>query len=461
MKKRVLLTPIDLSRPATRRGGTFEKQILPLGSINYKGRKITFDRKYLTDLAVSFKERAYDQVAVIHATETNQHNLDPRNFGGDVISLSVKADGLYAKIRPDSDTARLLGKNPNLGVSARIVEGLEKADGRVFPRAIQHVLLTMDPQVTGMKPWRTVDLSVYNGSTRRVVDLTALTIEKESEMPKIKGPTSRVKAKAKTQEPKQQAQPGFLDLSTLTDEDLDALLDLATPADAPRPKSTKKVTEETTFEDEVDEDAEVDEDEDDVEDVDPDDIDDEDLDEEVVEEEPDDDADESDLSEDQPPAGNLATALAAEKQRRKAAAPKQKVAKRATDLSARNDRRRQIDLAAGASVSTDHDALSAMREEIAVERWEARRKAYTQAGVPPFLLDLAAPLLSTPDAVVIDLSTSDEPVNATQVVADVLDGVKGMIDLRPEIGHAVDLSQDQEQTSEVASLLDAWENERF
>src|SRR5690606_27125899 len=109
--------------------------------------------------ATAFKSGAYDQVPLVFADHENRHNLDPKRFGGEIEDFVVKNDGLYAKVSATSDTAKVLKNNPRLGVSARIVEGLEKSDGRVFPRAIQHVLLTMDPRVTGMKPWQTIDLS--------------------------------------------------------------------------------------------------------------------------------------------------------------------------------------------------------------------------------------------------------------------------------------------------------------
>lgn len=462
MKKRIILTPVDLAESTTKANGVFEKQILPLGSINYKGRKITFDRKFLTDLAESFNAGAYDQVPLVYATEDNQHNLDPKRFGGEVKRFRVRPDGLYATIAPDRETSKVLAKNPRLGVSARIVEGLEKSDGRKFDRAIQHVLLTMDPRVTGMKPWRTVDLSGYNGGAHQVVDLTALTIEEESEMPRKTAAVSSVKAKAKTQEPAPDAN-GILDLSSLTDKQLDLLLSATedTPAPKAKAKKVKPAAEAEVdpddIEDEDEDDDESDEDESDDEVDEDDEVDD---DEEGDADEDDDDADATeDLSAPKPNA--LTEALAAEKAAREAKGKKKAKPKVPVNLSSKQ-RRGAIDLAADALGAGDRDAVALMREEMATERWESQRKAYTKAGVPPFLLDLAAPLLSSPDAAVIDLSTSDEPVNASKVVADVLDGVKGLIDLRPEMGHRIDLSSDDEDAAtETDALIKAWDNDQY
>lgn len=160
-------TPVDLSRSA------FRKQILPLGSINYKGRTIAFTREYLADLAASFKKAAFDQVPFVLADQDNRHTMDPERFRGEVRGMELTNTGLDAIIEfPDEASAAAVRSNPNLGVSARIVEGMTRADGKSFPRAIQHVLGTLDPRVNGLQPWQAVNLSGYN-SDIQVVDLTA------------------------------------------------------------------------------------------------------------------------------------------------------------------------------------------------------------------------------------------------------------------------------------------------
>lgn len=429
MKKRTLLTPIDLAAATQTGKRTFLKQVLPLGSINYRGRKIVFDKAYLTDLAESFNDGAYDQVPVVAADPDNRHNMDPNRFGGEIQGFEVKDDGLYAKVSATKATARLLNDNPKLGVSARIVEGLEKSDGRKYRRAIQHVLLTMDPRVTGMKPWQTVDLSVYNGGDRRVVDLTALTIDKEIGMPKIKGRATE-KPKSQTTPPTQTE--GVLDLSELSDEDLDLLLSVAGGVD-----------DET---DEVDETDETDE-------------------AEVEEEDGEDDEESTDLSEEPTKVPAFIKSAQDEKERR-TKGKKGKKAKKGTppvltNLSSPSRRVSTVDLAEDALGSDERDRVSDLEINLAEERWENHRREYARAGVPPFVLDLAAPLLSAPEETVVNLSSADEPVNATTIVRSVLDGLKGMIDLTPELGHAVDLSNDGEPQGESVKLLDAWDNDRY
>ena len=57
-----ILTPVQTGSPVDLSRTLFRKQILPIGTINYKGRKIAFTKEYLTDLANAFKTAAFDQV---------------------------------------------------------------------------------------------------------------------------------------------------------------------------------------------------------------------------------------------------------------------------------------------------------------------------------------------------------------------------------------------------------------
>lgn len=160
----------------------FRKQILPVGSIDYNGRKIDFTREYLADLADNFDAKAYDQVPFLLADpETNAHTADPDRFRGEVTGLELAQDGLYAHIELSKPGAELVKDNPRLGVSARIVTDPPRTDGQHFTRAVQHVLGTMDPRVTGMKAWEPLDLS----NEPDVVNLTAATYQGEGTMPEL------------------------------------------------------------------------------------------------------------------------------------------------------------------------------------------------------------------------------------------------------------------------------------
>jgi hypothetical protein len=148
---------VELSR------GRYRKQILKFQTINYTGRdgnsrKITFDRKFGIDLVRAFKDGAYDQVPFQLADASNTHTNDPTRTGGEIVGVELSADGSGVDGIFDlwGSGIKTVEQNPKLGVSARIIENLQHSDGRHYPRALQHVLGTVDPQVTRMKPWEKV-----------------------------------------------------------------------------------------------------------------------------------------------------------------------------------------------------------------------------------------------------------------------------------------------------------------
>jgi hypothetical protein len=167
-----LLTPVD--RGKARPSGAsrlWRKQILPVGEISYKGRKIAFTPEYLAGLAKAFNARAFDQVPFQLAPGDNSHTNDPERFRGEVRGFEATDDGLDLILAATEDGDEVLRKNPALGVSARIVEDYHRADGAFFPAAIQHVLGTLDPRITGMRPWQAIEAA--NDGDGEVLDLTA------------------------------------------------------------------------------------------------------------------------------------------------------------------------------------------------------------------------------------------------------------------------------------------------
>jgi hypothetical protein len=161
---------------------TYRKQVLPKGSIQYKGRTITFDDAYLTELANTFTSKAFDQVGFLLAPDDNSHTMDPERFRAEVTALENDIDGLYAVVKfPSDEAAKAVLDNPKLGVSARIIEDYTReADGKHFGPTVQHVLGTLDPRVTGLKPWEAVSLS---NPEVEVLDLSESTYEKEATVP--------------------------------------------------------------------------------------------------------------------------------------------------------------------------------------------------------------------------------------------------------------------------------------
>jgi hypothetical protein len=133
-------------------------------SIDYKGRQLHFGPEYLANLAKAFAERAYDYVPFQLAGDENKHTNDVERYGGKVAGMTVDMNGpdgpgLYIDLDATDRGNAVLSENPNLGVSARIVEGYDRSDGRHFTEAIQHVLGTHDPRIPSLGGWRTVEAS--------------------------------------------------------------------------------------------------------------------------------------------------------------------------------------------------------------------------------------------------------------------------------------------------------------
>lgn len=395
---KAFLTPLALSDAQKVGRRRFWKQVLPETSINYDGQKINFDKPFHLDLSKSFKSQAFDQVPIVFADARNGHNMDPRNFGGDVLDMEYrgpgKQGGTWALIEADKEAARAIKRNPKLGVSARIRQGVEKADGRFFNRAIEHVLLTMNPRVTGMSPWQAVDLA--EDTDTEVVDLTAQHYEEGTPMGKG---TTKTRRGSRRQ----------IDLSALSDEEFNRLLDLA----------------HTVVEDPADLD--------------------EDLDEDLVDEDLDDDEDED---------------TPREPRKKKSKVKTTKVVERESEDNGDEDDEDDSDGDADLSDSVirreEVSQFGQMRIDLAKRDWNTRRDGYLRDGVPAFLLDLAEPVLSQPDKVTLDLADSDDEFDVSETVTKMLDGVKRIVDLTGEIGTSLDVDLSEEEQSEADALLDEW-----
>src|SRR5688500_17768401 len=165
----ILLAPVAQSENTRLGPRVYRKQVLRPMELSYNGRKIKFDEAYFRNIEQAFQKGAFDTVPFVLADKENRHTMEPERAAGEVLGLEASADGLYATIRLSEDAAKIVADNPRFGVSARIVEGLARGDGFTAPAAVQHVLGTFDPRVTGLSPWETVELSNEN---QEVIDLT-------------------------------------------------------------------------------------------------------------------------------------------------------------------------------------------------------------------------------------------------------------------------------------------------
>lgn len=154
-----VLTPFTGTRAVELGNRVWRKRVLPVGDVEYKGRMLHFTREYLAGLAQAFHERAYDQVPFQLAGDDNRHTNDVERFGGQITSFDLEKDGLYLKLEATERGEKVLKDNPNLGVSARIVEDYARSDGKFFTAAVQHVLGTLDPRIPALGGWQAVEAS--------------------------------------------------------------------------------------------------------------------------------------------------------------------------------------------------------------------------------------------------------------------------------------------------------------
>jgi hypothetical protein len=315
-------------------GNLFLKKVLPKGSINYQGQKVTFNDKFLGNIVESFKKGAYDQTSFVFANEKNQHNLDPKKWGGEVKGLEVRNDGLYATLELSSDAAELVRKNKKLGVSCSIKANYTReTDGQSFPAALNHVLGTLDPKVTGLGEWQELKLSNENETQTDLSNLQWL-----SDTP-----------------PVQSGQP------------------------------TKQQVDDAA----------------------------------------------------------LAIQLA------------QQVQDSEGGKGVKDNPAPSIDLANNAEYQAGLERIKQLEIDLANERFEKESAALIEAGVPPVLLNLAAPILKSVTPLTINLSNGEDDVNVAGVVRDMLTQCKGMIKLSNEQGNS--FSDTSTEEGYVDKALKDWE----
>jgi len=155
----------------------YRKRILPIGRLDYKGRQLNFNRAYNDNLAEAFRDGAFDTVPFQLAPDDNSHTNAVDRAAGEIVGLESTDDGLWATVSASDKGAALIDEHENLPVSVRVVEGYTRADGkstRSYPAALQHVLATWAPRLSGMGPWHAVACADETDPDK-VIDLSALT----------------------------------------------------------------------------------------------------------------------------------------------------------------------------------------------------------------------------------------------------------------------------------------------
>ena len=368
-KPRTVIAPVVTTDLAADGKLAFWKQVLPLAKINYttqtgKRAVLNFDEAYLTDLCRAFEAKALDQTPFVLADASNRHTMDPERTRGEVTDMRLAKEGenpgLYVRVQfPNEAAAAAVMNNPKLGVSARIREGgVATSDGAVFPRAMIHVLGTLDPQVRGLAPWMpAVDLSF--DPTDKIIDLSGATVSEKNELP---GPEASAD-----------------EIDAMTDEQLDQWLALYTP------------TEE-------------------VEDG----------------QEPTDTHEEPEVQHEQ----ELEPALSAKAQH-------------------------DIELATQRAAAAEERANEALRQ-MAEAKWERFASEKLAAGVPPYVLDLAKPVLNMPESMTIDLSNDgSSTLDVGAIVSQLVEGYEGTVDLAKEAGHSGVSVKEGDPDAEMMAMWDA------
>jgi hypothetical protein len=212
-----VLTPFHGSQAVELGNRLWRKKVLPVGEVEYKGRMLKFTRDYLGRLVTAFQANAYDQVPFQLADAQNTHTNDPERTRGQITGMELGDDGLYVTAEVNEAGEKVLKDNPKLGVSARIVEDYARSDGKRFTAAIQHVLGTLDPRIPGLGAWEAIEAA--SPVPDRVLDLSSSTFAGE-EAPGIQQRTDRMAdLDALTDEQKQR----LAKLLDLPDDELDAL----------------------------------------------------------------------------------------------------------------------------------------------------------------------------------------------------------------------------------------------
>ena len=95
-----VLTPFTTARAVELGNRTWWKRLLPIGEIDYKGRRLKFTRDYLAGLKDAFDDKAYDQTAFQLADAANTHTNDPERFRGEIAEMDLRGDGLWVRLSP-------------------------------------------------------------------------------------------------------------------------------------------------------------------------------------------------------------------------------------------------------------------------------------------------------------------------------------------------------------------------
>lgn len=398
---RTLIMPsITTDLAATGEPLTYWKQILHEGQIHYDGKVINCNRKYLQDLIASFNAGEVQQTMFQLANPLNGHghDYDPERQRAVAKELRLARPGEQPGLY-----AKLEFFNKRAAKSVRENPGLG-----VSARIRENFVNTRTGKFVRraiVHVLGTIDPRVTGMQPWQPVDLSSYDSGVVVDLSRSEYLGVKMAKKDKTAD--LSAPTIDLDkpltaemIAALTDDELEELL-----------ANSASIS-----------DADLDSDTDDDDDDDDDDSDDTDS---------DDDSDDTDDTDTDEPDGD-------------------------TNLS--RSAQRQIDLANASAREANARATEALRRAADAD-WSRERADYLAAGVPPVLLDLAAPILNRPDSFEVDLSNEGgkvKSVNVGEIFRKFLDETKGTIDMSNESGHGGGWQQgDADPDAETLAAWDA------
>lgn len=154
--------------------GLMEKEILRAGTINYKGRKVTFSEDDLAAAERNFYGNALDYVPFQLATDENSHSDSPKLYGGTLEKVRRSTDGkkLIGSFRLTDEVKRIVKHNPKFGVSVKLHPNyIRSSDEKEFGPTLLHVAGVHRPRITGMTPWQAIAASEIEDDPDTTINL--------------------------------------------------------------------------------------------------------------------------------------------------------------------------------------------------------------------------------------------------------------------------------------------------
>ena len=173
---------------------TFKKEILKFGHIKVDDEEFDFTPEFGAQMVDAFQAGVMPTVTLQLADENNKHTQAVDRAGGEIIGLELSNDGLSGIISADDKTAELINRYPRMGVSVRALQNRMDNTGKVWPAVLNHVLATFDPVVERMGNWEPIELS---REVTRVINLAnpVGTDKEDTEMPQTVGDLSTDEAR--------------------------------------------------------------------------------------------------------------------------------------------------------------------------------------------------------------------------------------------------------------------------